>query len=45
MLALCLGKEKHPSQIRANEETVAVLAVIPDKMERMLVFLTSNSPN
>lgn len=37
MLALCLGKEKQTISTSEYEETVAELAVIPDKMERMLV--------
>lgn len=37
MLALCLGKEKQTISAAEYEETVAELAVIPDKMERMLV--------
>jgi len=37
MLALCLGKEKQTISTTEYEETVAELAVIPDKMERMLV--------
>lgn len=37
MLALCLGKEKQTISTAEYEETVAELAVIPDKMERMLV--------
>lgn len=38
MLALCLGKEKQTVSTTEYEEIVAELAVIPDKMERMLVF-------
>lgn len=37
MLALCLGKEKQTISAAEYEEIVAELAVIPDKMERMLV--------
>ena len=37
MLALCLGKEKQTISAVEYEEIVAELAVIPDKMERMLV--------
>jgi len=38
MLALSLGKEKQTVSTAEYEEIVAELAVIPDKMERMLVF-------
>ncbi|WP_276962550.1 glutamine--fructose-6-phosphate transaminase (isomerizing) [Bacteroides graminisolvens] len=38
MLALSLGKEKQTISTAEYEEIVAELAVIPDKMERMLVF-------
>ncbi|GAK36117.1 glutamine--fructose-6-phosphate transaminase (isomerizing) [Bacteroides graminisolvens] len=38
MLALSLGKEKQTVSTTEYEEIVAELAVIPDKMERMLVF-------
>ena len=38
MLALSLGKEKQTISTVEYEEIVAELAVIPDKMERMLVF-------
>ena len=38
MLALSLGKEKQTVSTAEYEEIVAELAVIPDKMARMLVF-------
>lgn len=38
MLALSLGKEKQTVSATEYEEIVTELAVIPDKMERMLVF-------